>query len=449
MATIIDLEQLLQPISEDSPGGDNLRYTQVYDDIKEARRADDTLDRGEWQIELKVSDWDEVVSLSVATLTEKSKDLQIAAWLTEALMHKHSFDGLSDGMEVLTALLETFWEELYPEIDEGDLDYRIAPLEFILDKMEAGIKFLSLTDETKTTPGSLFEYQESRQVGYEKGAVDQYGDKDRGKLEKRQALIEEGKVTAEDFDSYIALSSRDFYLALSDSVVACTERLNLLEATVDSKFGLEGPGFTAVKSILAEFERVVGKILKEKGGSEPVETMATEEISASTTMEDVSVSDNFSPGLPEVSGHAIAIPAGRISDVAGEEQQCWENALKTLSVSGFNPALQLLYNAACMSPSSRQKNRYRLLMGKLCLKVDRVDLARPILEELNTLITDLQLDRWESPIWIGEVLETLYQCLISGEASHQDADRASDLLLQLCRTDITKAVTYRESHLDD
>ena len=54
----LDIEAILLPIPGDNPAGESLRYDPVYDEIQEARRADDLLDRGDWQHEIKTSDWD-------------------------------------------------------------------------------------------------------------------------------------------------------------------------------------------------------------------------------------------------------------------------------------------------------------------------------------------------------------------------------------------------------
>ena len=56
----IDVDALLSPIPGDNPAGEDLRYSPVYDEISEARREDDTLDRGQWQRDLKKADWDRV-----------------------------------------------------------------------------------------------------------------------------------------------------------------------------------------------------------------------------------------------------------------------------------------------------------------------------------------------------------------------------------------------------
>ena len=80
----ISIDTLLAPIPGENPAGEDLRYTTIYEEIKEARRSDDVLDRGAWKHDIKTSDWQKVVTIAVDALTKKTKDLQIAAWLTEA-----------------------------------------------------------------------------------------------------------------------------------------------------------------------------------------------------------------------------------------------------------------------------------------------------------------------------------------------------------------------------
>lgn len=54
---IIDVEQLLAPVSNDQPAGRNIEYEQVYNEIREARESDpDYLPQGEWATELRKAD---------------------------------------------------------------------------------------------------------------------------------------------------------------------------------------------------------------------------------------------------------------------------------------------------------------------------------------------------------------------------------------------------------
>src|SRR5436309_14785834 len=120
---ILDFEALLKPIAGDKPAGESLRYQGVYDSIQEARRAEEDLPMGEWQRDVKAADWRTAINLSTEVTANKSKDLQIGVWLLEALVKRHGFAGLRDGLRLLRELQETFWEGLYPEIEEGDLEF--------------------------------------------------------------------------------------------------------------------------------------------------------------------------------------------------------------------------------------------------------------------------------------------------------------------------------------
>ncbi len=90
-------EDILTPIPGDNPGGQDLRYAPIYDKIKEARREDDELAQGAWQHERKLADPILVIKLSQEAIAKQSKDLQIAAWLTEALLKKERLCGIPGG----------------------------------------------------------------------------------------------------------------------------------------------------------------------------------------------------------------------------------------------------------------------------------------------------------------------------------------------------------------
>lgn len=432
----IDIEAILAPIPGDNPAGEDLRYSPAYDQIKEARRADDLLNRGDWQREIKTADWDTVIATAVDVLINKSKDLQIAAWLTEALVHTEGFSGLAIGLKMLISFLSDYWEHVYPEIEEDDLDFRVGPIEFMNEKLWLAVKQVPLTDKD-TTPGySWLRWQESRQVGYEADIKNQYGDVDENKKRARNASIAEAKITAEDFDAAVARSSKAYYESLAEDLAVCLEEFKQFDDTVDEKFGSEAPRLAELREALEDCERVIMKIFKEKMDLNAIEEpeQATEEVAAEVNEveeEDTSFKD------------VLPLPANRILDSGSLETAMWKDALAKLKTSGIKKALGQLFSASCSAPSVREKNRYQLLMAKLCLEAERPDLARPIAEKLNTLIEELQLERWESPVWIADVLDTLYKCLITGKPTNEDMGRARALLQRLCTTDVTKAMSYR------
>ena len=462
MKTAIDLETILAPLTGDRPVGEDLRYAPVYDEIKEARRADDLLDRGDWQRDIKTSDWGTVIKLASEALSTRTKDLQIAAWLTEALVNTDGFAGLATGLQILNGFLQNYWEQVYPEIEDGDLDFRAASFEFMNDKFGVYVSQIPLTDPAVTNGYSFIKWQESREVGYEADTRDRFGSTDYNKVTAREEKIAEGKISAEDFDAAVAQTSLVWYESLAADLARAQEEAKKLDALLDEKFGSNAPSLSQLLGALEESGRLVTRTLKDKRGREPAPQPAAEQPSQAVAEAEAQPKRGYISRLfkrhqepasgtePEV-GEEMAQPEamdegrtpGPFSDSRRLEAARWEEALAVLENVGIKEALDKLLSASCSAPSVRERDRYRLLMAKLCLEADRPDLARPIAEELHALIEELHLDRWESPLWIAEVLDALYQCLTRGEPSDEDIGRARDLFQRLCTTDITKAMIYR------
>ena len=72
-----------------------------YAQIERAREEDDDDTTGPWKKrEPKKADWDAVITLGLKALKERSKDLQIAAWVTEAMIRRRGLTGLRDGLRL-------------------------------------------------------------------------------------------------------------------------------------------------------------------------------------------------------------------------------------------------------------------------------------------------------------------------------------------------------------
>src|SRR5262249_21020475 len=105
-------DDLLDPIAPDQPAGTDMRWTPEWDRIREARRADDDLQSGKWaKRERKVADWGLVQDLCMTMLRQRSKDLQLALWLTEANIKLRGFAGLTDGLRVTRELMVRYWDK--------------------------------------------------------------------------------------------------------------------------------------------------------------------------------------------------------------------------------------------------------------------------------------------------------------------------------------------------
>ncbi len=141
----VDIRTLLQPIPGREPVGEWLRYEGTYDAVQEARQEEDeSLPKGIWTSKVKRADWAKVDALCQKALRERSKDLQLAVWLAEAWLQLYGLPGFAGGLQLCAALLNRFWESLYPVIDEGEVAYRLAPLEFLDRKVALRVKLLPL-----------------------------------------------------------------------------------------------------------------------------------------------------------------------------------------------------------------------------------------------------------------------------------------------------------------
>jgi type VI secretion system protein ImpA len=270
-------EDLLNPIPGPNPCGENLRYAPVYDKIKEARREDDDAPQGEWRHERKTADYVQVIKLSGDALAAKSKDLQIAVWLTEALLKKEGFSGLRAGLGLIQKLIEDFWDGLYPELEDGDAELRAVPLEWLGGCLDQALRRAPITRNGI----NWFKYKESRTVGYEADADNE------AKAEARAAAIADGKLTGEEWDAAFAASSKAFYVALEADLDGILELLESLGSLCEEKFGDANPSFSPLRATTEEVRHTVHGLLQKKREIEPDEPVAAADDGWSTTEEEV------------------------------------------------------------------------------------------------------------------------------------------------------------------
>ncbi len=253
-------EELLNPIDGPNPSGANLRYELIYDKIKEARREEDQPPPGMTERDRKVADNSQVIKLTKDVLTTKTKDLQLAAWLTEALLKQQRFAGLKDGLSLCLGLIDKFWDTVYPELEDGDAQARGAPLGFIGTKLEIPLKLVPLVE--KATYGSI-DYEQSREVGYEELAKSDDAKK------KRAQLIKEGKLAPEVFDKAFEETPKKFYAQAEKDLDNSLQILSQLKEACDAKFADDGPSFGPLRSALEATRHVVHGFLQKKREKEP------------------------------------------------------------------------------------------------------------------------------------------------------------------------------------
>jgi len=256
----VNVSELLQPIPGANPSGADLRYDPIYDKIKEARTEEEEAPQGQWTRARKVADWPLVIKLTAEALAKRSKDLNLSVWLSEAQLRREGFPGLQNGLEVVKGLLESFWDTLYPEIEDGDMELRAAPLDWMGSKLDIAVKQVPLTRAGL----DFLKYNEAQQMGHEADLGGDYN-----KLEARKEAIDAGAVTAEDWDKAFADTAKSFYKAAVAGIDGSLALIAEIDQLGNEKFGDAAPAFTRVRTALEEVGHLAHLLLKTKLDLDP------------------------------------------------------------------------------------------------------------------------------------------------------------------------------------
>jgi type VI secretion system protein ImpA len=118
---MLDTQSLLQPVSQDAPGGKDLEYSAEYDALARALQGRPERKMGDVVVAAEPPDWKSAVE-HATSLLRSSKDLRVATGLTRALLQRDFFAGLAQGIALVRALVETLWPVLYPRLEEEEKD---------------------------------------------------------------------------------------------------------------------------------------------------------------------------------------------------------------------------------------------------------------------------------------------------------------------------------------
>ena len=247
-----DIASVLDPIPGGSPGGAALRYEGTYDKIREAREEDNPgLSRGVWKTSLKRAEWPDVVTLCLDALENRSKDLQIAAWLTEAWLHLYGLAGLREGLRVVTALCERFWDDLHPRSETGDsLEYRLAPIEWINEKLPPVVRLLPLT-EPRSEDVKIYAWTDWENA-----------------IRPRSAEDHEG-TTQVQFQQSAMMTPTAFYSALLASVESAADACTELETLLGERCGDRAASLRQLANTLDEIRGFVVSTLNQREDANP------------------------------------------------------------------------------------------------------------------------------------------------------------------------------------
>jgi type VI secretion system protein VasJ len=120
-------------IASDAPAGTDASYDPEYEELQ---REIDKLSLA--TAARATLDWNLVARLAASILSQKSKDLKVAAYLSEALTRTGRIEGLAKGTHILRDMVETYWEDLFPP--KKRMRGRLNALEWWQERAQAAVE---------------------------------------------------------------------------------------------------------------------------------------------------------------------------------------------------------------------------------------------------------------------------------------------------------------------
>ncbi|WP_421988703.1 type VI secretion system protein TssA [Roseococcus sp.] len=310
---VVDVTALVEPLESGDGAGEDLRLdyspSSIYQKLRDARaearaeeRARDSEGEGEGA---PVEGWRNVRRLATEALSTKSKDFEIAAWMTEALVRQDGLAGLASGARTLAGLLEQHWDAGFPQPDEDGLEGRSAPLGGLAGSDVDGTVMQAL----RRAPIFRRPSGEGFSVYQYEASADTAGISDET---RREARFAQGIIPLETVETEAKFDRA----GLRATVVAANETRaawQLFQDQLDARFGYDSPPSRRVAEVLERIAEVATRLggAPEDAGDGMI--MATDDASSTGSQPMMAAGGG---------GSAMVMPA---FNLAGREQ-----ALKTL-----------------------------------------------------------------------------------------------------------------------
>ncbi|ATO20571.1 type VI secretion system protein TssA [Acinetobacter sp. LoGeW2-3] len=245
----LDIEPLLAPISDHQPCGEDCSFSNDFHAIKKAKTQDDPLlDQGDWISEPRQADWQFVLNKSVELLSNKTKDLRLYTWLTEAWTHTQGFKGIARGLELSHLSIQQYWQDLHPLIEDEDLDQRLGLLQGLINQIPALMKQVPIVSQAPFYHlGNYETFLHQQNV-----RLRQSQDEDSESLNSNEGL--------QNFEQLLQATSRSVQLKNYQQVLDIQQHWQQLKTILDELLSLDAPSFSAIDeqidSIVSQIKRL-------------------------------------------------------------------------------------------------------------------------------------------------------------------------------------------------
>ena len=245
---MINVEDLLKPVSDDKPCGEDFTYHPSFQNLE-------TIARGKPETQFSPAeepDWKEVRDSSIEVLGQ-SKHLSAAIILTVSLLELGGLDGLRDGVAVVRGLTEKYWPDVYPKLDPDDNNDPTERLNILNNLSSSGepLRFLSHLRKLVLCASPSLGRITVQQIIV---AKEKAGKPEPEGEEKKEGAGPDIKQIEAAFRDIGPESAAATLALLNDTI----EQVQGLENFVDTTLGVgQGANFEALNKLLAEMKNVV------------------------------------------------------------------------------------------------------------------------------------------------------------------------------------------------
>jgi type VI secretion system protein ImpA len=234
--TATDIERYLDPISEDSPSGEDMEYDPLFGEMERSAEGKQEQQFGDTVIPAEDPDW-RVVKKNTEAVLALSKDLRAAILFSQASLHTDGFEGLSSGLSITRCFIETYWDSAHPQLDPDDDNDPLIRINTLLNLCDSSA-FLNVISQTPLVSSKVL-----------------------GKFSLRDIQILEGVLpTSDDTNSDITLdqiegafkeSTKEDLRAVLGNITHSIECIEAIEEALNQRVGIaQSPSLEPIVTIL-------------------------------------------------------------------------------------------------------------------------------------------------------------------------------------------------------
>ncbi|HXP02256.1 MAG TPA: type VI secretion system protein TssA [Luteibacter sp.] len=271
-------ETLLAPLDTDAPCGPNLEYDADFLTLESLAAPKPERAVGNTVKQAEEPEWRDV-ALHAAQLAERTRDLRIAVHLAAAWLKTSGIPTWTDGLGLVRGLLDRYWDEVHPRLEDDDPIERINALA-ALASPERMLAYLRQAPLLRAERIGGFSLRDLRVLS---GAL-KPGESDEG-----------SPVSQEHVDLVCQQVDVDELRRVHESVVAALDHVQAIGRTFEERTPGMGPDLDALLRDLRELNTFVHAQVAIRLPDAPVAT-SVEDVSHDETMQESTVGTSTARG---------------------------------------------------------------------------------------------------------------------------------------------------------